>query len=496
MIITSLSKLLYGMCDIPHPLDLNITGLTLDSRLVQPGELFLACQGTHLDGRKFIKDAIQRGACAVLAEQKESDHTEIYFEGAIPVFLLTGLNHKLSEIAARFYGHPAKSLQIVGITGTNGKTSCSHFIAAALHQLNLPCGVIGTLGSGLYGDIKPGLLTTPDAITIQKTFAEFLAQGVTYVAMEVSSHSIDQGRINGIPFVVGIFTNLTREHLDYHGTMEAYGAVKKKLFDNPLLHHAVINCDDLFGKEIIGSISSNKSVFAYSAKNTPPSPDEKGLWIRADQVHLNISGIDAKISSPWGEGELHSGLIGEFNLSNLLAVLVTLCLLDVPLETALICLAGLNSVPGRMQTFGGKDKPLVVVDYSHTPDSLEKALTALRLHCQGKLYCVFGCGGDRDRGKRPIMAKIAEQYADFVMVTDDNPRTEDPKQIAADILQGFSMPDKAVVQHDRSKAIGDVIQYAKAGDCVLIAGKGAESYQQIGDQKIPFSDVEKVQESL
>ena len=482
--MTQLSMLIQGLYDLPNQADCDITGLTLDSRMLQPGELFLACQGTQQDGRKFINDAVQKGAKAILAEATED---QLYFHDNIPVIPIKNLNHQISEIAARFYGHPAKSLNIIGVTGTNGKTSCSHFIAQALQQLTIPCGIIGTLGTGLYGALKGGSLTTPDAVTLQKTFAEFLNKGIQHVAMEVSSHSIDQGRVENVPFIAGVFTNLTRDHLDYHGTMEAYGAAKRKLFENPLLQYSVINNDDAYGQQMLAMLPQQNK-FTYGVKNKSA--------VSANHIALDLSGIRAHVTSLWGEGQLQVGLIGQFNLHNILAVMTTLCLLKIPFETVLQSLSALSPVPGRMQTLGGKEKPLVVVDYSHTPDSLEKALSALRPHCQGRLYCVFGCGGDRDRGKRPIMAKIAEQYADVVIVTDDNPRTEDPAQIAAEIMQGFSTSNQVILQHDRSKAIRDVIQYAQAGDCILIAGKGAETYQQIGDKKIPFSDIEKVKESL
>lgn len=492
---TLLSILLQDIRHIPSQADLSVKGLALDSRSVQSGDLFLACKGSHSDGRKFIHQAIENGASAVVAE-KDSARPDYYLEGSVPVFSIQDLNHKISEIAARFYGNPGQSLEIVGITGTNGKTSCSHFIGAILHYLAKSCGVMGTLGHGLYGDIKPGFLTTPDAITVQKTLAEFLIEGATHVAMEVSSHSIDQGRVHHVPFTVGVFTNLTRDHLDYHGTMEAYGAAKAKLFDNPQLRFAVINIDDPFGLQLIQAIGTHKQVFGYSC-----SADDKQVYdfplIHSTKIYLDSFGIRAHISTPWGEGELRTCLIGQFNVSNLLAVLTTLCVLNIPLQRVLEAISVLQPVSGRMQTFGGVDnKPLVVVDYSHTPDSLEKALAALRLHCHGSLYCLFGCGGDRDSGKRPMMAKISEKMADFVIVTDDNPRTEDPKIIVADIMKGFSVPDKVIVQHDRSKAIRDVIQYAKQGDCVLIAGKGAETYQQVGEQKIPFSDIDQVNLNL
>lgn len=488
-----LSKLLYHIYDTVIYHDPEITGLAIDSRRVKPGYLFFACKGTQQDGNDFIEDAIKNGAAAILSDV-DTQTTPVRLHHNIPLFPVQNLNQYIGIIAEDYFGQPNKKLKIVGITGTNGKTSCSHFVAQALQQNNKLCGVIGTLGTGLYGKIVEGTLTTPDAITLHALFANFVEQDANYVSMEASSHSIDQGRINGIEFEVGVFTNLTRDHLDYHLTMDAYGTAKKKLFDNPLTKNAVINADDEFGRKLIENLSRDH-IYAYSTnKNvslTKPVPISY-----ADNVHLTLAGMSATVTTPWGEGDLHVPLIGKFNLSNVLAVLTTLCLLDIPFKTALSSLSSLSSVPGRMQTFNGKNKPLVVVDYSHTPDSLEKALTSLREHCRGKLYCLFGCGGDRDRGKRPLMAKIAEKLADQVMVTDDNPRTESPAQIVADIVSGFSDSAKIIVQHDRSKAIRDIIQYAQEGDCVLIAGKGAETYQQIGNEKIPFSDIEKVKEHL
>lgn len=492
MPIIKLSSLLKEIVEVTQEIDCEITGLALDSRLVSSGYLFFAYKGTHLDGRHFISDAITNGARIILAEA-DSDQVDYYLKDKLPIVRIPRLGQKVSQIAANFYGNPTKSLRIIGITGTNGKTSCSHFIASALQSLGIPCGIIGTLGSGIYGNIKLGSLTTPDAITLQATFAEFVQQGVQVVVMEVSSHSIDQGRINDILFEVGIFTNLTRDHLDYHGDMETYGAVKKRLFDNPLLQHAVINADDVFGQTLIQSLHSDKPVFAYSAY---PSEQSIVPIVHANDVRLDMTGLHARVQTPWGSGELSVSLIGQFNLSNVLAVLTTLCVFRIPFNDALLSLRQLKPVPGRMQTVGGHNGPLIIVDYAHTPDALEKVLLALKPHCQGHLYCLFGCGGDRDKGKRPLMAKIAEQYADRVIVTDDNPRHEDPRQIVMDIMRGFMRPNDVIVQHDRSKAIEDIIQCAVSGDCVLIAGKGAETYQQIGDTKIPFSDVEKVNQFL
>lgn len=487
MTTIALSRLLQGVTPTPLSEDVTVSGLALDSRLVKPGDVFFACQGTSKDGRHFIQEAIQKGAKVVLIEGEEAP-----VSNTVKMISIPNLKQQISEIAARFYHHPAESLRMIGITGTNGKTSCSHFIGNVLQQLNKPCGIIGTLGNGLYGDLTPSALTTPDPITLQKTLAEWVKLGVKNVAMEVSSHSLDQDRVKGIPFAVGIFTNLTREHLDYHGTMEAYFAAKWKLFNNALTKRAVVNVDDPFGETIIDRLKTKNTLYTYGLKGS----NEGSHHIIANEVRLTLDGIQADIVTPWGIGLLKAPLVGQFNVSNLLAVLTTLCLLDIPFDQVLDGLAKVKPVPGRMETLGGNNKPLVVVDYSHTPDSLEKALKALRLHCQGRLFCVFGCGGDRDRGKRPLMAAIAEQHADHIVVTDDNPRHEDPAEIVADILRGFSRPNKAIVQHDRSKAIQDVIQYAKAGDCILIAGKGAETVQLVGDKKIPFSDVLKVREIL
>lgn len=465
-------------------INLVIQHLALDSRLVSPGAAFFAFPGTHQDGRQFIEEAIQKGAVAVFQEGEEF---AIAWRDHIPLISFPHLRDSLSQLAARFYDYPTQKLQIVGVTGTSGKTSCTQFLGAALQQLHIPCGISGTLGHGLYGAMMPATLTTPDAITLQKILAECVAQGIEHVAMEVSSHSLDQGRVNAIEFAIGIFTNLTRDHLDYHGSMEAYGAAKKRLFAQSRC--AIVNVDDPFGKIISQSLPTPQTLFTYSVQDT-------ACDVYASNAQLTAEGIHAHVMTPWGSGELQTSIVGQFNLSNLLAVLTALCVLEIPFQTALACLSRLNPVAGRMQAFGGALQPLVVVDYAHKPDALEKVLFALRQQCQGKLYCIFGCGGDRDRGKRPMMASIAEHYADQVIVTDDNPRYEDPAQIVQDILQGFKQPEKVIVQHDRAKAIRDVIHYAKPADCILIAGKGAETYQQISGVNVPFSDLVQVTDIL
>jgi UDP-N-acetylmuramoyl-L-alanyl-D-glutamate--2,6-diaminopimelate ligase len=382
-----------------------------------------------------------------------------------------------------------------GVTGTNGKTSCTHFIAQSLQALGMPAGVIGTLGSGLYGALGQAGLTTPDAITLQAILSFLVNQGAKAVAMEVSSHSIDQHRVNGIEFEVGIFTNLTQDHLDYHGDLETYASVKKRFLAEMPVNHVIINADDSYGLKWLTELASQKSVFAYSVNENISLPSFIPITY-ASNIKLSLKGIEADIYSPWGEGKLSSPLIGQFNLSNVLAVLTALCVYGISFKEALSLLAQLKPVPGRMQTLGGAGKPLAVVDYAHTPDALENALKALRVHTKGRLLCVFGCGGDRDPGKRPLMASIAERLADQVIVTNDNPRTEDPEVIAQQIYAGFSNPNEVIRELDRSKAIEKSIQLASENDCILVAGKGAEHYQLIGNQQFHFDDVEQVQAYL
>lgn len=489
-----LSHLLQGIIPVSDKADRDILSLTLDSRKVKTGALFIAIPGTQYDGRQYISEAITNGAIAVLIDDISSE--AITWQAHVPLIPVSQLKAKMGYMASRFYDDPSKKLRVIGVTGTSGKTSCTQFIAQVLQsQLQIPCGTIGTLGSGLYGSLNAPSLTTPDALTLQSTLHTFVEQGVHAVTMEVSSHSIDQGRINGIDFDIGIFTNLTQDHLDYHHDMETYAAVKKRFIAESPIKHIIINADDFYGKKWIAELSLHKSVIAFGTSK--PSHIKNVPTVYASRVELTLKGIKAHVYTPWGEGELLLPLIGEFNLSNGLAVLAALCVFGIPFAKVLDELSRLSTVPGRMQTLGGQGiKPLVVVDYAHKPDALEKVLQALRLHTKGKLCCVFGCGGERDRGKRPLMAKIAEQWADYVIVTNDNPRHEKPEAIVQEIVQGFLYPERALVELDRSKAIKKSIQWASDKDCVLIAGKGAERYQQIGDEKMPFDDVMQVLECL
>ena len=486
----NLSTLLQDLHPVSTEADRDISGLALDSRAIKQNNLFLAIKGGQEDGCKYIQDAISRGATAVLVDRDGVFNGQIN----VPLIPVPDLKHKLGEIAARFHDYPAKHLRMIGITGTSGKTSCSHFMAQSLQSLNIPCGIIGTLGSGFYDAVGPALLTTPDAVTLQSTLHDFVTKGAKAIAMEVSSHSIDQGRINAIPYEIGIFTNLSQDHLDYHNTMEAYAAVKRRFLADMPVKHLIINADDAHGRQWINELSPHKSVIAYGLSK--PSLLRDVPLVYADHMESTPDGSKAIIKSPWGDAEIVIPLVGQFNLSNAIAILTALCVYGVSFQDAVKCLSRLKTVPGRMQTLTREGQPLVVIDYAHKPDALEKVLQALRHHTQGKLWCVFGCGGERDRGKRPLMASIAERLADHVIVTNDNPRHEKPEAILADIMQGFSNPKKVSVELNRSKAILNSIQLAQSGDCILIAGKGAELYQQIGDEKIPFDDLNKAREYL
>lgn len=490
-----LNKLLQGIVPIASDDDRVIMGLTQDSRTVKEGYLFFARHGTQAEGKNYIHAAIQNGAVAILSEVETGTTPSVNHykndEKSVPIYSIPDLDKNLGLIAARFFDEPAKAVKMIGITGTNGKTSCSHFIAACLNKAGYKSGVIGTLGHGVPGHLQNANNTTPNQIELQQLLATMVAENVKYIAMEVSSHGLVQNRVSGIPFEIGIFTNITRDHLDYHGSMENYAAAKRLLFLQPGLHYAVINADDAYGQRLIDEFQQRMPVYAYSTTDHVLNPAIQ--QIRAHQVKLDISGIAATIHTPWGDGVLHSRLLGRFNLSNLLAVLTTLCILGIHLEAAIDYISQLNGIPGRMELFGGGEQPLVVVDYAHTPDALMQSLTALKEYAIGDIWCVFGCGGDRDRGKRPQMGAIVEQYADHMVVTDDNPRHEDRKAIVADILAGMQRPKLAVIEHDRQRAIAHAISCAHQGDIVLVAGKGHESYQQIGAEMHPFNDALTVQ---
>ncbi|MCY1396149.1 UDP-N-acetylmuramoyl-L-alanyl-D-glutamate--2,6-diaminopimelate ligase [compost metagenome] len=462
-----------------------IRELTLDSRAVKPGDLFLAIPGGRQDGRAHIADAIARGAAAVAYEAEGAAELPAC---DVPLIAIKGLGAQLSAIAGRFYGEPSRGLDLVGVTGTNGKTSVSQLLAQALDLLGERCGIVGTLGTGFYGALESGRHTTPDPLALQATLANLKQAGARAVAMEVSSHGLEQGRVAALAFDVAVFTNLSRDHLDYHGSMEAYAEAKARLFAWPGLQCRVINLDDAFGRQLAAEKHASR-MMGYSL-------EDPTAFIYCREARFSDAGVEAQLVTPQGEGVLRSPLLGRFNLSNLLAVVGALLALDYPMGDILGVLPRLQGPVGRMQRMGGNGKPLVVVDYAHTPDALEKVLQALRPHVNGQLLCLFGCGGDRDKGKRPIMAQIAERHADRVLVTDDNPRTESSAQIIDDIRAGFAHPETVTFVPARGEAIAQLIAAAGANDVVLLAGKGHEDYQEIAGVRHPFSDLDQAAKAL
>jgi len=465
--------------------DLLIRELALDSRKVRAGDLFLAIPGGKVDGRNHIADALQRGAAAVAYEVEGATVLPITDVPLIPV---KGLAAQLSDIAGRFYGDPSRHLNLVGVTGTNGKTSVSQLIAQALDLLGQHCGILGTLGTGFYGALQSGVLTTPDPIAVQASLADLKKAGAKAVAMEVSSHGLHQGRVTALAFDVAVLTNLSRDHLDYHGTMEAYGAAKAKLFGWADLSCRVINIDDEFGRQL----ASEK----HESRLVTYSQEDPSAYLYCRDAQFSDEGVRATLVTPQGEHHLRGALLGRFNLSNLLAAIGALLGLDYPLDEILRVLPQLEGPAGRMQRLGGGARPLVVVDYAHTPDALEKVLLALRPHAKGQLLCLFGCGGDRDRGKRPLMAEVVERLADVALVTDDNPRSETPSRIFDDIRAGFVAADKVRFVAGRGLAIAELIAGASADDVIVLAGKGHEDYQEINGQRHDFSDLVEATKAL
>lgn len=475
---------------IPIKIDRHqVTGLTNDSRAVQPGNIFFAYKGGSVDGREFIQQAIDRGASLVLYESYiSSELNEIHSDKNIPVIPIKNLQAIQSEIAAEFYEFPSRDMTMIGVTGTNGKTSITHFIAQACTEKT---GVIGTLGYGFLGNLKKTSLTTPDPLQLQKNIFDLKQAGAKVIAMETSSHALHQHRVDAVEFDIAIYTQLSRDHLDYHQTMENYAAAKELLFQFHSIKHAVINSDDLWGRQFIERYKNQFNVIAYSTRE----PIFKQTLL-AKKITPQQKGFLIEVESPYGNGAFETEVMGRFNVSNLLAVLGALLSMKMSFNDALKQLAKCKTVSGRMQAFEGADAPVVVVDYAHTPDALQKALESLRDHCTGQLWCVFGCGGDRDRGKRSEMAVVAEANADRIIVTNDNPRTELPEQILNDICLGFKNPSAIQVELDRAKAIALAVQSAGNNDIVLIAGKGHEDYQIIGNKTISFSDSREVQRQL
>ncbi|MCE5181075.1 MAG: UDP-N-acetylmuramoyl-L-alanyl-D-glutamate--2,6-diaminopimelate ligase [Betaproteobacteria bacterium] len=468
-----------------------VSGMTADSRRIHDGEGFAAYPGERLDGREYIAQAVAAGAGAVLWENRDFEWNA---DWQVPNLPVEGLREKAGAIASQVYGEPSRKLWTIGITGTNGKTSCCHWIAQALTAQGKKTALVGTLGNGLPGALKPSANTTPDAISLHGLLRDYLTEGAGCVAMEVSSHGLAQGRVNGMHFDVALLTNLSRDHLDYHGDMASYAAAKAGLFAWPELKFAVLNMDDPFGVELSGKLGcGGVQTVGYSLEG---NKGQCHFAVLARNLVADAQGIRFEAVTPWGAAQVNSELLGRFNAANLLAVLATLLVSGVKLEDAVRELNQVKAVAGRLQSLGGNGKPLVVVDYAHTPDALEKVLSALReiTGNNGKLICVFGCGGDRDRGKRSLMGEVASRLADEVVVTSDNPRGEDALAIIADIISGMGANYHA--NADRAAAIDAAVRSAQPNDVVLVAGKGHEDYQEINGVRLPFSDIDAVQRIL
>jgi UDP-N-acetylmuramoyl-L-alanyl-D-glutamate--2,6-diaminopimelate ligase len=459
-----------------------IERLSSDSRRCAPGVAFLAYPGTTADGRVHIDDAIRRGAAAVLWEEGDFSWRA---DWKLPNLPVRGLKELSGRLAHEFYGRPSQALWLCGVTGTNGKTSCSQWIAASLAARGAKSAVIGTLGSGFPGALATAVNTTPDALELHRMLSDFRAAGARAVAMEVSSHGLDQGRVNGVQFACALFTNLSHDHLDYHGSMQAYADAKARLFEAEGLATAVLNLDDALGVQLAQRLTERGvRTIGYSVGS-----------VAKTNVREYLAALGGEIDSSWGRADLAVNQLGRFNVSNALGVLGCLLAYGIGFQDAAALLARLPAVPGRMQKIG--DRPLVVIDYAHTPDALEKVLQALRPVAQsrrGRLLALFGAGGDRDPAKRPLMGAVASRLADRVLLTSDNPRSEDPLAIIDAIRRGVTA--NFDIEPDRSRAIDRIIAEAAASDVVLIAGKGHESYQEIAGQRLPFSDEAQARAAL
>ncbi|NET74553.1 UDP-N-acetylmuramoyl-L-alanyl-D-glutamate--2,6-diaminopimelate ligase [Okeania sp. SIO1F9] len=472
-----------------HPaLETEIKGLATNSHACQTGDLFLGMPGTRVDGGEFWESAIANGAVAALVSQQAAQKHQPKNECVIPVADMT---QTCPEVATAFYDYPGQKMKMVGITGTNGKTTTTHLVEFLLNNAQLPTALFGTLYSRWPGFEETAAYTTPFPVELQKQLAQAVAAGSKYGVMEVSSHSLHQKRVWGCSFEMAVFTNLTQDHLDYHKDMDDYFEAKALLFSSDYLKgRAIVNADDPYGKKLIARMKPEQ-VWSYSTSNT--SAD---FW--ASDLEYQPTGVKGILHTPQGEIPFSLPLVGQYNLSNMLAAVGTALHLGLDLAMVVAHLSEFPGVPGRMEKVqvSNEQDVSVIVDYAHTPDSLENLLKAARPFIPGRMICVFGCGGDRDRTKRPKMGKIAAELSDLAVVTSDNPRTEDPEKILQDVLEGISPEIKHLVIGDRSQAIRTAIMEAKPGDGVLIAGKGHEDYQILGTEKIHFDDREQARDAL
>jgi UDP-N-acetylmuramoyl-L-alanyl-D-glutamate--2,6-diaminopimelate ligase len=461
---------------------MEIADITIDSREVSSGSLFLAVAGAERHGLEFLQEAVAAGAVAVAWEPADGFTAPLIAPPAV-CFPVPGLGRRLGDIADRFFGQPSRQMDVVGITGTNGKTTCAYLLASSLCRLGRPAGYLGTLGSGFPESLTPARLTTADAIETHRRLSMLADSGATGAAVEISSHALVQHRADGVRFRIAAFTNLSREHLDYHPSMEAYGNTKRSLFEVSGLEWAIANTDDPFGVEMLRAADRDTKTVAVGAAAAPSA--DRNLVI--DEIEFTPQGILLHLDGDWGQVTLKSPLLGEFNAENLALTLAMLLTLAAEPDEARKALSAAHAPPGRMEMFRSSDRaPTIVVDFAHTPDALAKSIAALRSHRKGRVITVFGCGGDRDRGKRPEMGAIAEQASDLVILTDDNPRTEDGDGIIRDIVAGMSR--RPHVLRDRRSAILAAYEQASPRDVVLVAGKGHEDYQVVGGQRRPFSD--------
>ena len=511
----SLGALLAGLATVESRDERDIHGLSLDSRRVGANDLFIAVPGEERDGRDYIPQAVQNGAVALACEKspREKSSTASPAQTAeqapkqapkqspeqhdygVPGFDIKGLKEHIGTIADRFYAHPSAQLRLIGITGTNGKTTCAYLLAQALDLLGQRCALMSTVGTGFINALQPSALTTADAVATHRRLAALLADGADAVCVEASSHGLAQGRVNGVAFDVALFTNLSRDHLDYHRSMERYGRAKGKLFRFDGLHSAVVNVDDPFGRQLLTEHRAAHCLgYGLGAKDgANDGADLRPLNLRLDENGIAFE-VEYRGPTSRARAPVHSPLIGELNVPNLLAVIATLVACGYDLGEIAAAVSRCRPPPGRMELLSPEapspSRPAVVVDYAHTPDALERALVSLSELCRGKLWVVFGCGGDRDRGKRPLMGAVAERLADRVIVTDDNPRTENPATIVAQIVKGMEAgaTAKVTVRHDRRRAIETAIAGAAAGDIVLVAGKGHETTQTIGGRVRELND--------
>lgn len=486
--LTSLSEALAWLHEHAQP----GAHLSVDSRRIQAGDVFIAWPGAAHDGRRFMPAALAQGASVCLMEEVGSEA----FAGTDErVATLPGLKAKLGLLASEWYGHPSQAMDVIAVTGTNGKTSTTWWLSQALGSAALPhperTGVIGTLGVGVVPDVQSTGLTTPDPVQLHRTLREFAGQGIGACAMEASSIGIEEERMAGLSIRVAVFTNFTQDHLDYHGSMDSYWRAKARLFAWPGLRAAVLNADVPETHGLIPTLAPQVEVWTYGLHHP--------ARLRASELHYTESGMSFRVSEGEESAMLRTQAIGEFNVANLLAVVATLRALGHGLHESVRACEGLLPVPGRLQCEVMLGQPLVCVDYAHTPDALEKVLLALRSVAQsrgGRLWCLFGCGGDRDPIKRPLMAAMAERHADKVMVTSDNPRSEDPRQIICQILRGFVDSSAVDVDVDRRSAIAAVLAQAAPADVVLLAGKGHEDYQEVAGVRSHFSDLEEARKAM